>query len=213
MRSPARMPTLPAMKTLNRRALLALAMWPVLLLGANAGAAEKAIDKSVDIAATLDEAWASWTTREGIVGFFAPDAVVDPRPGGAFHIHIDPGAPAGSRGADDMRYLALQPKRMLSFDWNAPPSLPVVRAQRTVVIVRFEPLGDRLTRVSLHHVGWGEGGEWDRAHAYFDRAWGQVLANLKKRYETGPYDWSEWLRQLEAMRAPRTTPATPITPR
>jgi hypothetical protein len=24
--------------------------------------------------------------------------------------------------------------------------------------VRFEPLGDKLTRVSLHHAGWGDGG-------------------------------------------------------
>lgn len=173
---------------------------------------ERAIDKSVEIAATLDEAWAAWTTREGIQGFFAPDAVVDPRPGGAFHIHIDPGAPAGSRGADDMRFLALQPKRMLSFDWNAPPSLPQVRQQRTVVIVRFEPLGERRTRVSLHHVGWGDGGEWDRAHAYFDRAWGGVLANLRKRFETGPYDWTEWLRQLEARRAAQPAPAAASRP-
>lgn len=135
-------------------------------------AAERAIDKSVEIAATLDQAWQSWTTREGITSFFAPDAKIEPRVGGAFQVYIDPGAPAGSKGADDMRYLALQPQRMLSFDWNAPPSLPEVRAQRTVVILRFEPVDANTTRIRLHHVGWGDGGEWDRAYAYFDRAWG-----------------------------------------
>ena len=31
-----------------------------------------------------------------------------------------------------MRYMALQPKKMLSFDWNAPPHLPEARAQRTL---------------------------------------------------------------------------------
>ncbi len=116
-------------------------------------AAERAIDKSIDIPATLDEAWAAWTTREGIVGFFAPDAVIEPRVGGAFHIHIDPNAPAGSKGANDMRVVALQPKQMLSFDWNAPPHLPEARAQRTFVVVRFERLSEKLTRVSLHHIG------------------------------------------------------------
>lgn len=61
---------------------LALALaWPV-------DAAERAIDKSIDVPATLDEAWAAWTTREGIIGFFAPDAEIEPRVGGAFHIHI-----------------------------------------------------------------------------------------------------------------------------
>jgi uncharacterized protein YndB with AHSA1/START domain len=165
-----------------------------------ARAAERAIDKSIEVPASLDDAWAAWTTREGIVSFFAPDAKVEARVGGPFQIYIDPGAAPGAKGADDMRFLALQPKRMLSFDWNAPPHLPEARAQRTFVVVRFEPLGDKLTRISLHHTGWGDGGQWDQAYAYFDRAWGNVLANLKKRFEQGPQDWTAWLDQLRKWR-------------
>ena len=164
-------------------------------------AAERAIDKEVVVAATLDQVWESWTTREGIVGFFAPDARIEPRVGGAFQIYIDPGAAPGAKGADDMRFLALQPKKMISFDWNAPPSLPEARAQRTFVVVRFAPLDEKTTRITLHHTGWGEGGEWDKAYAYFDRAWGNVLGNLKKRYDQGPQDWAPWLKQLEDFRA------------
>jgi uncharacterized protein YndB with AHSA1/START domain len=164
-------------------------------------AAERAIDKEVVVAATLDQVWESWTTREGIVGFFAPDARIEPRVGGAFQIYIDPGAAPGAKGADDMRFLALQPKKMISFDWNAPPSLPEARAQRTFVVVRFAPVDEKTTRVTLHHTGWGEGGEWDKAYAYFDRAWANVLGNLKKRYEQGPQDWAPWLKQLEDFRA------------
>ncbi|MBT9596728.1 MAG: SRPBCC domain-containing protein, partial [Vitreoscilla sp.] len=166
-----------------------------------AQAAERAIDKEIVVPATLDQAWAAWTTREGIVSFFAPDAEIDPRVDGAFHIHIDPTAPAGQKGADDMRFMALQPRQMLSFDWNAPPSLPEARAQRTFVIVRFEPVSANETRVTLHHVGWGQGGQWDATYAYFDKAWGNVLGNLKTRFETGPKDWTAWLQQLKAWRA------------
>jgi uncharacterized protein YndB with AHSA1/START domain len=174
-------------------------------------AAERAIDKQVEIAATLDQAWDAWTTRAGITSFFAPDARIEAHVGGAFHIHFDPGAPPGSRGADDMRFMALQPKKMLSFDWNAPPSLPEARAQRTFVVVRFERVGDAVTRVSLHHTGWGDGGEWDKAYAYFDRAWGGVLGNLKKRFEQGPIDWAPWLEQLRRMREASATPAPGAT--
>lgn len=167
-----------------------------------ASAAERALDKDVVIKASLDQAWAAWTTKEGITSFFSPDAEIDPRVGGAFHIFINPYAAAGAKGADEMRYLALQPQKMLSFDWNAPPSLPEVRQQRTVVIVRFEAVDDKTTRVRLHHVGWGDGGEWDKAYAYFDKAWGTVLGNLQKRFDTGqPTDWTEWLKQLQAMQA------------
>lgn len=164
-----------------------------------AKAAERAIDKEIVVPATLDAAWAAWTTREGIISFFAPDAVVDARAGGAFHIHINPLAAPGMKGADDMRFLAVQPRQMISFDWNAPPHLPEARAQRTFVIVRFAVIDDKNTKVTLHHTGWGNGGEWDKAYGYFDRAWGNVLVNLKKRFETGPQDWTAWLAQLKKM--------------
>ena len=176
------------------------ALLSLLLMAGSGHAAERSLDKEVIIKATLEQAWQSWTTREGIVGFFAPDARIEPRVGGAFQIYIDPGAEPGSKGADDMRFLALQPHKMISFDWNAPPHLPQARAQRTFVVVRFEPVDAGQTRVSLHHTGWGEGGEWDKAFAYFDRAWGGVLNNLKTRFETGPKDWTEWLAQLEQYR-------------
>jgi uncharacterized protein YndB with AHSA1/START domain len=176
----------------------ALVLWLTIAPGGSP-AAERAIEKRVTVDATLQQAWQSWTTREGIVAFFAPDARVEARAGGAFHIYINPLAEPGSKGADDMRFMALQPMKMLSFDWNAPPSLPEVRRQRTFVVVRFEPEGERRTTVTLTHSGWGDGGEWDKAYAYFDRAWGNVLGNLKKRFETGPLDWTEWMDQLRRM--------------
>ena len=143
-------------------------LWLGLALAVSLGAAqaaERAIEKEVVVNATLDQAWEAWTTREGIRSFFAPDAVVEPRVGGAFHIHMDPGGAPGMKGADEMRVMALQPKKMLSFDWNAPPHLPEARAQRTFVVVRFAALDDKTTRVTLHHTGWGEGGQWDQAYA------------------------------------------------
>lgn len=166
-----------------------------------AQAAERAIEKQVVVNAPLAQAWAAWTSREGIVSFFAPDARIEPRVGGAFEIYFDPGAAPGSKGADGMRYLAVQPMKMVSFDWNAPPHLPEARAQRTVVIVRFAAVDDNSTRVSLHHTGWGDGGQWDQAYTYFDGTWPRVLANMKKRFDTGPQDWSDWLKQLDKMRA------------
>lgn len=171
----------------------------LLVLASSATAQERAIDKEVLVAAPIAEVWKAWTTRDGIVSFMAPDAEIDARVGGAFHVHFDPLAAPGSKGADDMRYMALQAPTMLSFDWNAPPHLAQARAQRTFVVVRLKDVDGKSTRVALHHAGWGEGGEWEQAHAYFDRAWGGVLANLKKRFDSGPMDWSEWMAQLRRM--------------
>ena len=180
-----------------RQSIAALAL---LLAAAGTPAAERAIDKQIEVPASLAQAWDAWTTREGITSFFAPDAKVEARAGGAFEIYFDPAAAPGSKGADGMQFMALQPKTMLSFTWNAPPHLPEARQQRTLVVVRFEPVGDKATRVSLHHTGWGDGGAWDQAYTYFDRAWGRVLGNLKQRFEKGPQDWTEWLNALRKAR-------------
>ena len=171
-----------------------------------AHAAERAIDKEIVVAAPAQVVWQSWTTKAGIESFFAPEAEIEAKVGGAFHIHINPFGEPGMKGADDMRFMALQAPTMLSFDWNAPPSLPEIRKERTFVVVRLADVDGKSTRVSLHHTGWGTGGEWDKTFAYFDRAWGNVLASLKKRHETGPIDWTDWLARLKAPPAAASAP-------
>ena len=168
-------------------------------LPAFAVAEERMIHKEVVVAVPAAEAWRAWTTKEGLESFFAPEAVVEPRPDGAFDIHMNPYAEPGMKGADGMRVLGVQEGRMISFTWNAPPSLPEARKQRTAVIVRTEALDDTHTRVSLTHVGWGSGGEWDKAYDYFDKAWGRVLGLMKTRFDEGkPVDWKPFLERLKA---------------
>jgi len=161
-------------------------------------AEERRVVKEAIVKAPVEEVWKAWTTSAGLVSFFAPEAHVDPRPGGAFHVHFNPYAPAGARGADDMRVLAVQENQLISFSWNAPPHLPAARAQRTFVAVRMHPASPSETHVRLTHTGWGDGGEWDQAFTYFERAWGNVLASLQKRFAEGPVDWTPFLARMKA---------------
>ena len=103
-------------------AALAIATW--------VGAEERAIAKQVVVKAPVEAVWNAWTTTEGIKSFFAPDARVEARPDGPFEVYINPYAQPGMKGADNMRFLAVQDKKMISFTWNAPPSLPEARKQR-----------------------------------------------------------------------------------
>jgi len=178
-----------------------LAALLVAACGSAAAASERMIEKQAVVKAPIAEVWKAWTTREGVRSFFAPDANIDARSGGAYEIYMNPYAEAGMRGADDMRVMAVQEPTMLSFTWNAPPSNPEIRKQRTLVIVRLKPLDDATTEVTIHHVGWGDGGKWDEAYQYFDRAWGNVLANLQKRFTEGPVDFKPFLEQLKARSA------------
>jgi uncharacterized protein YndB with AHSA1/START domain len=175
-----------------------------------AGAQERAITEKITVKANVDDVWKAWTTSDGIKSFFAPDAKVELRVDGPFQIYMNPFAEPGMKGADDMKIIGYQEKKMLSFSWNAPPSLPEARKQRSVVIVRLTSRGDSLTDVTLHHVGWGEGGEWDKAYDYFAKAWPNVLKNLQKRFDSGPVDWKPWLDMLrpKPAAAPASAPAT-----
>ncbi len=183
------------MPTFFRKFMLSLAM---LLVAQVCMAQERAIDEKITVKAGVDEVWKAWTTSEGIKTFFAPDAKVELRVDGPFEVYINPFAERGMKGADDMRIIGFQEKKMLTFTWNAPPSLPEARKQRSVVIVRFISRGDQLTDVTLHHIGWGEGGEWDKAYDYFSKSWPNVMKNLKKRFDDGPVDWKPWLERLKA---------------
>jgi uncharacterized protein YndB with AHSA1/START domain len=151
---------------------------------------EKSIFGEVVIPAGIDAVWEVWTTPEGIRSFFAPDCRIKIEPDGPFEIIFMPEAEPGQQGSEGMRVMAVQPKKMLSFTWNAPPTLPEIRGQRTQVVVRFYPVGEMETKVTITHHGWGEGGQWDEAYEYFDRAWKRaVLKWLKYRFEHGPIDW------------------------
>jgi uncharacterized protein YndB with AHSA1/START domain len=170
----------------------------LLLVCASACAAERVITKQALVKAPVDAVWNAWTTAEGVKSFFAPDARVEARPDGPFEIYFNPAGAPGMKGADDMRFLAVQPKQMLSFTWNAPPYFPAIRGQRTSVVVRMHAAGDGETHVVLTHSGWGDGEEWDKVYAYFDKAWGNVLESLQKRFVEGPVDWAPFLSRLKA---------------
>ncbi|HEX9987815.1 MAG TPA: SRPBCC domain-containing protein [Chloroflexia bacterium] len=151
----------------------------------------RAIEVDVVVDATVEEAWDAWTTEEGIVSFFAPACNIDLRVGGPYEIFFNPDAEPGMRGADDMQILAVQPQKMLSFTWNSPSEFGEARHQWTHVVVRLMEVGERQTRVTLFHDGWGEGEMWDGAFNYFVEAWGEiVLPRLRHRFANGPVDWS-----------------------
>ena len=170
-----------------------------LLASLGANAEERAIVKEVVVKATPEQVWQAWTTVEGVKSFFAPGARIEAKSMGLFEIHMNPYAADGLKGADDMRYLALQEPKFLSFTWNAPPHLAEARKQRTIVTVRITPVDATTTKVVLNHSAFGDGGEWDKTYDYFNNAWGRVLANLKKRFDEGPIDWTSWLEQLKGL--------------
>ena len=149
----------------------------------------RTLRKEVVVPAVPEAVWEAWTTSEGARAFFAPEAAIEARPGGAFELWFDPAQEPGLRGSEGCKVLEAEAPAHLAFTWNFPPSIPSVRGERTRVDVLLTPEAGG-TRVTLSQTGWRDGPDWDKGWAYFDRAWGVVLERLARRFTEGPADWS-----------------------
>lgn len=151
---------------------------------------EKSINFEIEVKAGITEVWKAWTTEEGVKSFFAPECKIDISVYGEYEMYFMPDAEEGTRGGEGCKVLAIQENEFLSFTWNAPPTLPEVREQKTVVIIRLKEISSQKTKLFFTHTGWGNGGEWDQAYDYFVKAWGEiVLPRLQKRFTEGPVEW------------------------
>ncbi len=151
---------------------------------------ERRVQKAVSVSASVKEVWQAWTTAEGATSFFAPRATIELSLGGPYELLFDLSAPPGEQGGEGLRVLSYLPPEMLSFEWNAPPRFPTVRAaERTWVVINLEPVGEEQTLVALTHLGWRPGAEWDQVYDYFGRAWDVVLGRLVHRFAHEPLDW------------------------
>ena len=76
---------------------------------------------------------------------------------------------------------------MLSFTWNAPPTLKT-RPLHTWVVLTFDPSGTGTT-ITLTHLGWPESGladpssDWPATYEYFENAWTNVIARFSSYFE------------------------------
>lgn len=168
--------------------LFAFAVLTVSRAAALEAAGYRAIVEEVVVDASAQAAWAVWTSNEGFQSFFPGrddlETNIELRPGGPFEVFMLQDNPPGERGCDDCQILGYQEGRMLSFTWTNRPDM-AVRPHHTHVVVTFEPIGEKSTRVVLVADGWGDGPDWDAAYAYFDEAWSSVMQAFKAHFDEG----------------------------
>ncbi len=147
--------------------------------------ADRKIELSATINTSLDKLWYAWTTDDGIQAWLVENSKIELSVGGNFEIYFSMDVPQGSRGSEECKILSYAPMSMLSFSWNAPPTIPTLRADGpcTWVVLQFEKTDDAHSKISLTHYGIKSGStEWDEYLAYFESAWPHVLTALKKHF-------------------------------
>ncbi len=147
-------------------------------------APERALRFEVTVAAPLDEVWKAFATREGMVTWLWSDARIDLRPGGDWLVLYPGGATGGGT------VVAVEPRRRLVISALAPERFPTVRRERTRATFAFAPATARTTIVTLVQTGWKAGPEWDAAYEYLAKGNAELLDQLRRRFQTGPIDWT-----------------------
>ncbi len=134
----------------------------------------------VDTSASLDSVWEAWTETDQITKWFAPEAKVEAWEGGSFELFFDP-SDHGHESTRGCVFTLVEPKRHLGFTWRGPDQFGSVMnhpANLTKVDVCFKNEGGSI-HIAIKHTGWGQGQDWTDARTWHERAWEQVLAELK----------------------------------
>ncbi len=178
---------------------------------------DRAIQLSIDVPAAVHDVYAAYTTNEGFSSWAVPVTQIELRVGGIMESSYDANARIGD--ADNIRnqIVAYVPERLLVIrNVQAPSNLQHADLfQRTVTVIEFAAVDSSHTRVTMTNAGYGAGDAFAQLYRNFE--WGDAysLAELRKRFEHGPVDWSAQAAQQKAKSAAGavTQPANAAPPK
>jgi uncharacterized protein YndB with AHSA1/START domain len=178
---------------------------------------DRAIQLSIDVPAPVHDVYAAFTTTEGFSSWAVPVTQVELRVGGFMESSYDAHAKIGDPDNIRNQIVAYVPERLLVIrNVHAPATLANAELfQRTVTVIEFTAVDARHTRVTMTNAGYGAGEGFASLYRNFE--WGDAyyLAELRKRFEHGPVDWSAEAAQQQAKSASDvvTDPASTSPPR
>lgn len=149
---------------------------------------ERSIVVETVLEATPKEVFELWSSVEGVTQFFAPAARIEPKVGGRYEILFDPeGDPEGLKeGTGGARILKYEPDSFLAFEWRGRGYMTEMNTEPlpTWVELQIEAVSETppRTRLVLTHQGFGTGGTWTHAYAFFQEAWQSVLGALEVHF-------------------------------
>ncbi len=120
----------------------------------------KTIRIEVSISAPPDLVWWAWTKPDRITVWFAPEAIIEARPGGPFELFFDL-SDHEHQCTKGCVFTLVEPKKRLGFTWKGPDEFADLMNNPTSITSVLVTLYDEngTTRVVVEHRGWGEGEE------------------------------------------------------
>jgi uncharacterized protein YndB with AHSA1/START domain len=154
---------------------------------------ERVLRHEMVVNSTVEQAWHSFTTTEGLRAWAAPVVEFELKTGGKFHSNYSVGSRVGDPGTIYNTVLSYVPLRMLSFKIGLTNRFPEGprNAGTLLAVAEFEPIGKHRTKVILSMVGFGTGPEWDQVYTFFEVNNPHALFSLHKSLISGPIEWQK----------------------
>jgi uncharacterized protein YndB with AHSA1/START domain len=121
--------------------------------------------------------FSAMTEPAGLTGWLCAEAQVDKRVGGECRLRFEGESPFETHG----KVTHFTPDVDFGFEWRAPPAFaPLMNEPVPVTRVYFR-LADSPEGidVTLEHIGWGSGEEWEAARSWHFHLWDEKMQQLK----------------------------------
>ncbi|UCE04624.1 MAG: SRPBCC domain-containing protein [bacterium] len=145
----------------------------------------KILHHSVQLNCDAHLAFEMFTVNKLLQSWFTKLADVEPVGGGKYELFWDP-EDRENNSTIGCKITAIEQDKLLSFDWKGPVQYKHFMNNAdplTQVVVSFFPCGDGAdpcTEVHIIHTGWRNSSEWEEARMFFEKAWSNVLKELRK---------------------------------
>lgn len=142
------------------------------------------LTEEIIILSPVDLVWHAWTVSERVSKWFAPEANIEAKIGGAYELYFVPENKSGMN-TKGCKITELVINEVLQFTWKGPDPFEEVMNKNdlTVVTVQFISLANNETKVVIEHTGFKK--DWAEAYKWHQMAWQGVLQSLKSALETG----------------------------
>ncbi len=145
---------------------------------------DKIIYQTVKLDCSPDKAFDMFTVNKHLENWLTNLASVEPKVGGKYELFWNPQDKAND-STIGCRILALQTNKLIDFEWRGAKQfkhfMNNVRPLTNVVV--FFTSNKKRTEIHLVHTGWRDAPEWEEARIWFERAWRNAFAELKKYVE------------------------------
>jgi hypothetical protein len=154
---------------------------------------ERILQQEIVVDATLEQAWETLTTSEGLRTFAAPVLTMELKTGGDWYANYKVGSKVGDPGTIHNTVLNYLPMEMFSIKIGLTDFFPkeLRDANSLFSVLTLKDLGNNQVKVTESIVGWKVGPDWDKTYEFFRRGNAATLKSLYRRFKSGPIDWNK----------------------